>query len=116
MHTQARSLWRTLHFLLYTPRAFADVLSSVQAAHNRTKNISRRCGLCGLKSSSNSIERVLQCCKRAKPLWLFPLAMLVLAIIFPAYTQKIHYVFNLPPATMAEFQIDTTLVDFVWGC
>lgn len=70
IHKRDHCIQRTLHFLLYARRICRRSLLCPGTQKQR-----RRCGLRELKSSSNSIERrPLRCCKRAKPLWLFPLA------------------------------------------
>jgi hypothetical protein len=105
-----------LHFLLYTPRAFADVLSSVQAAHTHTQKTLEQTlrFVHELKSSSNSIERRPPMLQTCKTFMAFSISNAGVRKNISNQSQKKNIVFLISrAATIGELQIDkvTTLVD-----
>jgi hypothetical protein len=102
-----------LHFLLYTPRAFADVLSSVQAAQKKTLEQTLRF-VHELKSSSNSIERRPPMLQTCKTFMAFSISNAGVRKNISNQSKKKNIVFLISrAATIGELQIDkvTTLVD-----
>jgi hypothetical protein len=103
-----------LHFLLYTPRAFADVLSSVQAAQKKKTPEQTLRFVHELKSSSNSIERRPPMLQTCKTFMAFSISNAGVRKNISNQSKKKNIVFLISrAATIGELQIDkvTTLVD-----